>query len=216
MENLTDRELVLKAQEGEQKAFALLMERYGKGLALHISEYMAGCRSFGLEMAQEPEDICQEAFQKAFSGISGYDPKFEFSTWLYAIGKNCAIDYARKRRVSVEAGFGGEGNDFISNYGSELETSPEDDMISNQEYSILLGYIGELGEKYRSVAILRFINELAYEEIAQKLDMPLNTVRTRLKRAKQMLVNRIGAGADGVGNGSCPENGCHACKNADK
>lgn len=192
MENLSDRELVALAQSGEQKAFAKLMERYGKGLALHISEYISGCRSGGLEMAEEPVDICQEAFQKAFSGISGYDPKYEFSTWLYAIGKNCAIDYIRKRRVSVEAGFGGEGGDGISNYGSELENSPEDDMISNQEYSILLGYIDGLGDKYRRVAMLRFINELAYEEIAQKLDMPLNTVRTRLKRAKEILVKRVG------------------------
>ena len=65
-------------------------------------------------------------------------------------------------------------------------------MISNQEYSILLSHIEELDEKYCNVAKMRFINDLAYEEIAQKLDLPLNTVRTRLKRAKEMLVKRIG------------------------
>ena len=57
MDTLTDRELVQMAKEGEQRAFAILMERYGKGLTLHIGEYMANCRSCGMEMAEEPEDI---------------------------------------------------------------------------------------------------------------------------------------------------------------
>ena len=191
MDTLTDRELVQMAKEGEQRAFAILMGRYGKGLTLHIGEYMANCRSCGMEMAEEPEDICQEAFHKAFAGIGSYNEKYEFSTWLYTIGKNCVIDYTRKRKILVDAGITADVGDSLSNYGGEMENSPEDEMISNQEYSILLKYISELGEKYRTVAMMRFINELAYEEIAQKLDMPLNTVRTRLKRAKEMLVKRV-------------------------
>jgi RNA polymerase sigma-70 factor (ECF subfamily) len=191
MDTLTDRELVKRAKEGEQRAFTVLMERYGKGLALHIGEYMANCRSCGMEMAVEAEDICQEAFHKAFAGIRSYNEQYEFSTWLYTIGKNCVIDYTRKRKILVDAGITADVGDSLSNYGGEMENSPEDEMISNQEYSILLKYISELGEKYRSIAMMRFINELAYEEIAQKLDMPLNTVRTRLKRAKEMLVRRV-------------------------
>lgn len=194
METLTDRELVQRAKEGEQRAFALLMERYGKGLAVHIGEYMANCRSCGMELAEEPEDICQEAFHKAFAGIKGYNEQYEFSTWLYTIGKNCVIDYTRKRRLQVDAGITPDVGDSLSNYGGEMENSPEDEMISNQEYSILLKYITELGDKYRNVAMMRFINELAYEEIAQKLDIPINTVRTRLKRAKEMLVKRVKGG----------------------
>ena len=192
MENLTDRELVALARNGEQRAFTILMERYGEGLMFHMGEYMASCSISGAEMAEEPEDLCQEAFQKAFAGLESYNPQYEFSTWLYTIGKNCVIDYTRKRKLIVEAGIGGEGNYGISNYGDGLENSPEDDMISSQEYSILLNHIEELDEKYCDVAKMRFINELAYEEIAQKLDLPLNTVRTRLKRAKEMLVKRIG------------------------
>lgn len=192
MENLQDRELVSMARAGDQKAFTVLMERYGKGLMLHIGEYMASYGRGMAEVAEEPEDLCQEAFQKAFAGLESYNPQYEFSTWLYTIGKNCVIDYTRKRKLIVEAGIGGEGNSGISNYGDGLENSPEDDMISNQEYSILLSHIEELDEKYCNVAKMRFINDLAYEEIAQKLDLPLNTVRTRLKRAKEMLVKRIG------------------------
>lgn len=191
MNNLSDRELIAKAVQGEQMAFTILMERYGRGLLLHISEYLQGIRNNGMEMAEEPEDICQEAFHKAFSNIGSYNPKYEFSTWLYNIGKNCVIDYSRKRKLIVEAGFGADKAPIISNLGGDVENSPEDEMISNQEYSILLGYIEELDEKYRSVAKMRFINDLAYEEIAQKLALPLNTVKTRLKRAKQMLTERM-------------------------
>ena len=93
MENLTDRELVALARNGEQRAFTILMERYGKGLMFHMGEYMASCSISGAEMAEEPEDLCQEAFQKAFAGLESYNPQYEFSTWLYTIGKNCVIDY---------------------------------------------------------------------------------------------------------------------------
>ena len=64
-------------------------------------------------------------------------------------------------------------------------------MISNQEYSKLLKLIEALDDKYRDIAKMRFIQELAYEEIAQKLDIPLNTVRTRLKRAKETLAKKL-------------------------
>ena len=64
-------------------------------------------------------------------------------------------------------------------------------MISSQEYSNLLKAIEELNERYREIAKMRFIQEYAYEEIAQKLDIPLNTVRTRLKRAKDILVKKL-------------------------
>lgn len=190
MNRLTDRELVKMAQEGEQKAFSVLMERYEKGLLAHIVEHLSVHSANDTEAAEEPQDICLVAFHKAFANIGSYNPTYEFSTWLYNIGKNAAIDYSRKRKLAIEAGMSAEKSDGIANYGTP-KNSPEDKLISNQEYSILLRYIEELDDKYRSVATMRFIDELAYEEIAQKLDMPLNTVRTRLKRAKEQLASKL-------------------------
>ena len=187
MNKLTDRELVLMAQQGIQKAFTILSERHGRGLLSYIAESLSGKTS---EMAEEPEDICQEAFNKAFTHIDEYDPKYEFSTWLYNIGKNTAIDYTRKRKIAIEAGLSAEKATGIANYGSP-KNSPEDKMISNQEYSILLKYIEELDSKYREIAKMRFIQEYAYEEIAQKLNIPLNTIKTRLKRAKESLAKKL-------------------------
>lgn len=187
MNKLTDRELVILAQQGSQKAFTILTERHGRGLLSYVTEHLSGKNN---EMAEEPEDICQETFNKAFSHIDEYDPKYEFSTWLYNIGKNRAIDYSRKRKIAIEAGLSAENATGIVNYGNP-KNSPEDRMISNQEYSILLKYIEELDSKYRDIAKMRFIHEYAYEEIAQKLNIPLNTVRTRLKRAKESLAKKM-------------------------
>ncbi|MBE6226060.1 MAG: sigma-70 family RNA polymerase sigma factor [Bacteroidales bacterium] len=189
MNRLTDRELVVLAQNGEQKAFTLLTERYRRGLLGHIAELLSGNWSV-TEMAEGPEDICQETFKKAFLHIDDYNPKYEFSTWLYNIGRNTAIDYSRKRKIAIEAGLSAEKAVGIINYGN-LKNSPEDNMISSQEYSNLLKAIEELNERYREIAKMRFIQEYAYEEIAQKLDIPLNTVRTRLKRAKDILVKKL-------------------------
>lgn len=189
MNKLTDRELVLMAKQGRQQAFTILTERYGKGLLAHIAELLSGNNNM-VEMAEGPEDICQEAFHKAFAHIEDYNPQYEFSTWLYNIGKNTAIDYSRKRKIAIEAGLSTDKAAGIANYGN-MKNSPEDKMISLQEYSILIGHIEELDEKYREIAQMRFINEYAYEEIAQKLDIPLNTVRTRLKRAKEILAKKL-------------------------
>ena len=109
---------------------------------------------------------------------------------LLNIGRNTAIDYSRKRKIAIEAGLSAEKAVGIINYGN-LKNSPEDNMISSQEYSNLLKAIEELNERYREIAKMRFIQEYAYEEIAQKLDIPLNTVRTRLKRAKDILVKKL-------------------------
>ncbi len=189
MHKLTDRELAIMARQGEQKAFTVLSERYGKGLLAFVAEHLSGNNS-NIEGAVEPADICQEALNKAFTHIADYDPKYEFSTWLYNIGKNTAIDHSRKRKLVIEAGLSAEKETSIANYGSH-RNSPEDKMISNQEYSKLLGLIEGLDDKYRDIAKMRFIQELAYEEIAQKIDIPLNTVRTRLKRAKEILARSI-------------------------
>ncbi len=190
MNGLTDRELIKLAQSGEQVAFSILMNRYKNGLLAHIAEHLSGALINETEMAEEPEDICMVAFHKAFANIDNYNPDYEFSTWLYNIGKNTAIDYTRKRKLAIEAGFSAEKSDGIANYGNP-KNSPEDKLISNQEYSILLRFIDELDEKYRGVAKMRFIDEYAYEEIAQKLNLPLNTVRTRVKRAKEQLALKI-------------------------
>lgn len=189
---LPDKELIKKARNGEQEAFFALVEKYRKGLLAYIREYLSGIKGEdrGVETAEQPQDICQETFQKAFLHIKEYNPDYEFSTWLFNIGRNTAIDCSRKRRTPPGTGLSPEMDSVLAASQKITGDSPEDKMISNQEYESLIRHIGNLGPLYREVAQLRFIHEFAYEEIAKELELPLNTVRTRLKRAKELLLKK--------------------------
>ena len=128
------------------------------------------------EDAIESKDICQVAMHKAFAHLHEYNNRYSFTTWLYNIAKNSTIDYRRSRMAFS---------------GAHLERSPEEDMIHNQAYSTIIERIKKLPPLYEEVARLRFVEEYALEEIAQKLNMSLNTVKTRLRRSKLLLENSI-------------------------
>lgn len=187
-----DRELIERARRGEREAFSVLVCRYEQGLLAHIRRYLSGNegRQAGQEAAEEPRDLCQETFRKAFLHIGEYNPDYEFSTWLFSIGRNTAIDHSRQRRIAAP-GLPAEPGSSSPLPGGEVHLSPEEQMIGSQQYESLIRHIGSLGPLYREVARLRFIHEYAYEEIARELDLPLNTVRTRIKRAKALLLKKM-------------------------
>jgi len=184
-----DKDLINSALSGDQNAYTLLMLRYKEGVTLYVQEFLGNLKNTegDFELAEEPQDIVQEAFHKAFQALPTYNPQYKFSTWLYNIARNIAIDYSRKRKISIGANLTPDNLKDFANIGSGIKNSPEDKMISSQEYHTLIGMIDSLDEKYRKPAILRFIKEYEYNEIAQELNLELNTVKTRLKRAKEML-----------------------------
>lgn len=187
--DLPDKLLINAALEGDQTAYSLLVQRYKEGLTLYVNELVANLKNSEgiIELAEEPQDIVQEAFHKAFQSLDTYSSQYRFSTWLFNIAKNTAIDYARKRKISIGANLSQENLHGLANIGAGIKNSPEDKLISSQEYNTLIGMINSLDEKYRQPAILRFIKEYEYNEIAQELNLELNTVKTRLKRAKELL-----------------------------
>lgn len=184
-----DNDLINSALSGDQSAYTLLMLKHKEGLTLYVNEFIGTLKNTDgiIELAEEPQDIVQEAFHKAFQALPTYNPQYKFSTWLYNIARNIAIDYARKRKISIGANLTPDNLKDIANIGSGIKNSPEDKLISSQEYRTLIEMIESLEEKYRKPAILRFIREYEYNEIAQELNLELNTVKTRLKRAKEML-----------------------------
>ena len=184
-----DKELILSALSGDQNAYTLLMHKHKEGLTLYVQEFIGILKNLEgiIELAEEPQDIVQEAFHKAFQSLDTYNPQYKFTTWLYNIARNIAIDYARKRKISIGANLTPDNLKDFANIGSGIKNSPEDKMISSQEYHTIIGMIDSLDEKYRKPAILRFLKEYEYNEIAQELNLELNTVKTRLKRAKEML-----------------------------
>ena len=183
------QELISSAIAGDQSAYTHLMQKHKEGLTLYVQEFIGTLKNSDgiIELAEEPQDIVQEAFHKAFQALPTYNPQYKFTTWLYNIARNIAIDYTRKRKISIGANLTPDNLKDIANIGSGIKNSPEDKLISSQEYRTLIEMIDSLDEKYRKPAILRFLREYEYNEIAQELNLELNTVKTRLKRAKELL-----------------------------
>ncbi|MBR4089038.1 MAG: sigma-70 family RNA polymerase sigma factor [Bacteroidales bacterium] len=191
--DLPDNLLINSALHGDQAAYALLVQRYREGLTLYVNEFVGNLKNAEgiIELAEEPQDIVQEAFHKAFQALETYSPQYRFSTWLFNIARNIAIDYARKRKITIGASLTPDNIHTLANIGSGIRNSPEDKLISSQEYRTLIEIINSLEPKYREPAILRFIKEYEYNEIAQELNLGLNTVKTRLKRAKEILMKML-------------------------
>ena len=191
--DLPDNLLINSALHGDQAAYALLVQRYKEGLTLYVNEFVGNLKNAEgiIELAEEPQDIVQEAFHKAFQALETYSPQYRFSTWLFNIARNIAIDYARKRKITIGASLTPDNIHTLANIGSGIRNSPEDKLISSQEYRTLIEMINSLEPKYREPAILRFIKEYEYNEIAQELNLGLNTVKTRLKRAKEILMKML-------------------------
>ncbi len=183
--NLTDTELVQLALEQNQAAFIVLYTRYNTGVRSHISRYV--------NQKEDVEDICLESFQKAFSQIGNYIPEFKFSTWIYRIARNTAFDYLSKHdREKNNMPTTSISEDFAEL--KELPASmhnPEEDIINQQEYDKWLNNIEKLKDDYRLVAKMNLIDNFGYKEIADALDMPINTVKTKIRRAKAQLLKMM-------------------------
>ena len=137
------------------------------------------------------DDICSRSFEKAFRQIGSFNPSLsQFSTWLRTIARNTALDVLdsenRNQRKLVWIDDGSAAGAAIESIGDEGAT-PLESIIEDEEGDKLREYIEALPELYREVARKRLIEGLQYKEIAQELDMELNTVRTRIRRAKAMI-----------------------------
>ena len=183
--NMEDADLVKLALEQNQAAFIVLYTRYNAGVRSHISRYVT--------RKEDIEDICLESFQKAFSQIATYNPEFKFSTWLYRIARNTAFDHLSRHDREMSYMPTTSINEEITELKEIPATmhNPEEDIITQQEYDKWLGNIEKLKGDYRVVAKMNLIDNFGYKEIADALGMPINTVKTKIRRAKAMLLKMM-------------------------
>ena len=183
--NLTDTELVSMALEQNQAAFIVLYTRYHAGVKSHVSRYVS--------QKEDIEDICLESFQKAFSQIASYNPEYKFSTWLYRIARNTAFDHLSKHDREKNNMPTTSINEDLAELKELPATmhNPEEDIITQQEYDKWLTNIEKLKDDYRIVARMNLIDNFGYKEIADALDMPINTVKTKIRRAKAQLLKMM-------------------------
>ncbi len=177
-----DYQLVKKAIEMEdQLAYTLLLERY-KPSIYHTMLKM-------VKNHDDAEDLTIEAFGKAFHKLSSYTPNFAFSTWLFKIATNNCIDFIRKQRLktlSIDDTQDGKEDFSFSIITNTL--NPEEKYIVEQRGKILRLTMERLNNKYKQLIELRYFEELSYQEISEKLNLPIGTVKAQLFRAKELLM----------------------------
>lgn len=179
-----DNQLVDEALEhGDQKAYATLMEHHKDSLYYMIFKMVNN--------PYEAEDLTIEAFGKAFRNLSNYTKNYAFSTWLYSIAANNCIDYLRKKRLNcVLMDDTYETEDDVRQPYADIPDnmlSPEEKLCKKEGELLLRRYVGMLKEEYRTLIEMRYFQELSYEEIATRTNLPLGTVKNRLFKAKNKL-----------------------------
>ena len=186
MDREVDQELVERAQRGDKRAFELLVMKYQRKLARLLSR-----------MVRDPaeiEDITQESFIKAYRALPQFRGESAFYTWLYRIAVNTAKNYlvARGRRAPTTTEFNAEEAEGFEE--AELLrdiATPDAELQTKQIAEAVNKAVEALPEELRTAITLREIEGLSYEEIAQMMDCPIGTVRSRIFRAREAIAEKI-------------------------
>lgn len=182
-----DYQLVCDARDkGSHKAYADLMASYREPLYLLLLRMTRNTTT--------ASDLTVETFSKAFLQLHRYAPTGTFSSWLFSIGVNTYIDYLRKKKldtVSLNSITRTGENDFIEYQIPSNQPNPEEEMIRMQRDAALKEVVAQLKEPYRRIIELRYYEDLSYEEIAERMKLPLGTVKVRLSRAKNLLTSIV-------------------------
>jgi RNA polymerase sigma factor (sigma-70 family) len=179
--SIEDRGLVERALKGDQSAFHALKAKYDRALYHHVARMVRS--------RNDVDDLVQEIFIKAFLAIESYSTQYAFSTWIYKIATNHAIDYLRKKKLPTLS-----IDKPIQTKDGELEFElpdttyrPDRHIVTDQRNQLIQEAIDALPEKYYRVIVMRHQQEKSYEEIAAELDLPLGTIKAHIFRARVLL-----------------------------
>lgn len=183
--NLPDADVVLLAQQGRDSAFRELLRRYERPVFSLVFRMVRD--------RDTAEDLAQESFIKVLNNIDRYRPEFKFSSWLFKIANNVAIDHLRKRTVDTVSL---DGSRYATTTAEAESTaipvaskdqSALEEMESRELGGAIERAVGALRPEYRACILLRHVEDRSYEEIAATLDLPLGTVKTYIHRARHEL-----------------------------
>ena len=181
-----DQQLVLRAQKGDKRAYELLVLKYQRKLARLLSRLVRD--------PAEVEDVTQEAFIKAYRALPAFRGDSAFYTWLYRIGINTAKNYlmAMGRRAPTSTEVEAEEAEGFEE-GEQLRdiNTPESVLLSNEIAETVNSTIEQLPEELRTAIQLREIEGMSYEDIAQVMNCPIGTVRSRIFRAREAIAERL-------------------------
>lgn len=171
-----DRRLVELSLAGDDMAFEYLFNRYGDAIRRLFLQ-----RSTSVE---DTEDLLQETFIKVYVNLHRYSADYTFGQWVYTIARNTHIDFERRRQedLSIDEKFSAP---------AASTPSPEESLISMQQRTQIEHYIECLPLQYRQLFKMRFLEDYSYDEIAEKLHLPMGTVKTQIHRARERMCTLI-------------------------
>jgi RNA polymerase sigma-70 factor, ECF subfamily len=181
----TDHELVTFARSGSEKAYRELLDRYQRPV-FSLVYRMVRDRELS-------EDLAQETFVKVFNHLESYNPKYKFSSWIFKIASNLAIDTLRKKglhTVSLDGSRNARTSEEVESSRISVassDESPEELLEAKELGEEIEAAIGQLRVEYRTAIVLRHVEGRPYEEIAEIMEVPLGTVKTYIHRARSEL-----------------------------
>ena len=182
----TDQQLVVRVQEGDKRAFDLLVLKYQHKVHAIVGRFVRD--------TDEVADVVQDAFIKAYRALPKFRGESQFYTWLYRIAVNTAKNYlvSRSRRppgsdVDIDDAEYYSGSEYLKDLGT-----PENQLFRDELESVIVKSIAELPEDLRTAVTLREYEGLSYEEIAEIMECPVGTVRSRIFRARESIDAVVG------------------------
>ena len=180
MHNSPDSQLIANYLSGDEKSLESLIEKHLKSVYRFVYWYVGN--------AQDAQDITQDAFVKAWRNLKKFDRQKSFTTWLFAIAKNTAIDFLKKRKAVPFSEFENiEGKNILVESMIDPAPLPQELFEKGAIAQMLTLAINRLSPRYRTVVFLRHTEELAFREIAESLQESINTVKSRYRRALILL-----------------------------
>ena len=176
-----DQELVRRVQRGDSAAFDLLVRKYQHRIAALIGRYIADW--------SECQDVAQDTFIRAYRAIGNFRGDAQFYTWLHRIAVNTAKNHlvAHKRRPPTDDIDVGDAEQFDSGIRLRDTDTPDRELARQQMEQVVMRAVDALPEELRTAITLREVEGLSYDEIAQRMDCPIGTVRSRIFRAREAI-----------------------------
>ena len=182
-----DASIIRSVLRGDLDAFAALVKRHESAIVNYIYWIVLN--------EQDAMDVSQEVFLKVYLSLDKYNPEFKFSTWLYAIAKNAAIDFLRRSNsgwmVELDAQTEEQSRSEPIQLVDTKAVSAEEVLFQKELGKKVEAALNGLPLQYREVLVLRHLEDLSYEEISGLLKLPLGTVKNRLFRARDFLKERL-------------------------
>lgn len=184
-ENVTDQALVERVQQGDKKAFDLLVLKYQHRIMKVLSRYMYD--------QHEVQDLAQEAFIKAYRALPNFRGDSAFYTWLYRIAINTAKNHlvAQGRRPPSGDIDAADAEQYEGDSALKEYASPERELLTDEIQRVVATAIDELPDDLKTAITLRELEGMSYEEIADAMDCPIGTVRSRIFRAREAIDSKL-------------------------